>query len=255
MGIGVSFMYFVSSFKEAKDFVFLVSPLLFTAEVAGLLVVATIVPSVARFVSESPLSALSSKGIITKKAFFYLTIGLAIGSLFALLYLIFETALRAGVITVILLVGILILLFVLRGIFRWMFRRSQSLRMGTFFRFDGFRSLVRPNMPASVVTLTLTTALVSVFVFLAISLTFQDRLVLSVADDTNIYAMNILESDRAKVVQAFPKDELFSIIRARISSVNDKPLEQHTGEKDPSSDLTREFSITTNPLDDVRILR
>jgi putative ABC transport system permease protein len=103
--------------------------------------------------------------------------------------------------------------------------------------------------------MTLTIAFISVFVFLAVSLTFRDRLILTSKDDTNIYAINILEADRKKVQKEFPNDNLFSVLRARISTVNSKPLSEHVAGKGPDREFTREFSLTTNPLLDIPMAR
>jgi putative ABC transport system permease protein len=42
---------------------------------------------------------------------------------------------------------------------------------------------------------------------------------------------------------------MYSILRARISKINNKTLAEHLGTPKPSGEFTREFSITTSPLD------
>lgn len=118
IGLSVWVIHLVSSVEEAKDFVFLLEPLIFTGQIAGLLILATIVPSVVRFVSESPLSAIAQKGLISQKRFVYASLILAVGAMFVMFFLVFETVMRAALITAGMLAGIVILLIGLRAIFR-----------------------------------------------------------------------------------------------------------------------------------------
>jgi putative ABC transport system permease protein len=43
---------------------------------------------------------------------------------------------------------------------------------------------------------------------------------------------------------------MYSILRARISKINNKTLAEHLGTPKPTNEFTREFNITTSPLDD-----
>ena len=58
-------------------------------------------------------------------------------------------------------------------------------------------------MPAASITLTLTLGLAVVLLFLTLTLSFRSRLEISDANITNLFAINILETDRAKIVQEF----------------------------------------------------
>ena len=43
--------------------------------------------------------------------------------------------------------------------------------------------------------------------------------------------------------------EMYSVLRARIRSVNGRSLVEHLGTPNPTGEFTREFNITTTPLD------
>jgi len=57
-----------------------------------------------------------------------------------------------------------------------------------------------------------------------------------------------LESDRPKLDAVLSDTTIYSILRARIHSINDKTLAEHFNQSEPSGEFTREFNITTNKL-------
>lgn len=46
---------------------------------------------------------------------------------------------------------------------------------------------------------------------------------------------------------------MYDILRARIDRVNGRTLAEHLGEERPSGEFTREFNITTTPLENAVI--
>jgi predicted lysophospholipase L1 biosynthesis ABC-type transport system permease subunit len=95
-----------------------------------------------------------------------------------------------------------------------------SLRSRLFVIFDGIRSLARPGMPAASITLTLTLGLGVVLLFLVLTLTFRSRLEISDANMTNLFAINILETDRAGIAEKYGTNNLYAIIQGRIIRIN-----------------------------------
>ena len=92
-------------------------------------------------------------------------------------------------------------------------------------------------------------------VFASFSLAFRSRLVIDSTNTANIYAINILEQDREKVEKVIGTGALmYDILRARIDRVNGKTLAEHLGIERPSGEFTREFNITTTPLEN-KIIR
>ena len=110
------------------------------------------------------------------------------------------------------------------------------------------RALVRPLTPTIPITLSLISITSFLFFFILFSLAFRERLTLDVRDTANIYAVNILESDRVGITPVLSGAEIYSVLRSRISRVNGRTLEEHLDDPSPSGEYTREFNITTNTL-------
>lgn len=105
-------------------------------------------------------------------------------------------------------------------------------------------------MPTLPITISLVSVTVFFLVFASFSLAFRSKLVIDSTNTANIYAINILESDRAKVEKVIGSGALmYDILRARIVGVNGKTLSEYLGEERPSGEFTREFNITTTKLE------
>jgi putative ABC transport system permease protein len=177
---------------------------------------------------------------------------------FGVLAIVLQSPLNAGIALLVWWVGVFMLLWIFWLLYRSIFSLSarSKLRERFFGIFDGIRSLARPGMPAASITLTLTLGLAVVLLFLTLTLSFRSRLEISDANTTNLFAINILETDRAKIVQEFWEDKLYAIIQGRITRINGQDLQAHvwgstgSGAMGGSREFTREFSITTNPLID-----
>jgi predicted lysophospholipase L1 biosynthesis ABC-type transport system permease subunit len=118
-----------------------------------------------------------------------------------------------------------------------------------FLLYDGMRTHVRPLSPSVPVTLSLVFITSFFIIFLLFSLSFREKLSIPVDQTANIYAINILEQDRAKVETYLSgSGEMYSILRARISKINNKTLAEYLGTPKPTGEFTREFNITTSSL-------
>jgi predicted lysophospholipase L1 biosynthesis ABC-type transport system permease subunit len=110
-------------------------------------------------------------------------------------------------------------------------------------------------MPTLPITISLVSVTVFFLVFASFSLAFRSKLIIDSTNTANIYAINILESDRREVEKVIGSGALmYDILRARIVGVNGKPLSEYLGEERPSGEFTREFNITTTKLEN-QILR
>ncbi len=107
---------------------------------------------------------------------------------------------------------------------------------------------MRPLTPTLPITLSLISITSFLVFFLLFSLAFRERLMVDTRDTANIYAINILDSDLAKLTPLLSGAEIYSVIRSRISRVNGRTLEEHLGVKNPTREFTREFNITTNTV-------
>jgi putative ABC transport system permease protein len=143
----------------------------------------------------------------------------------------------------------------IRMIYSSIFRHSETLRKSRFYLYDALRALVRPLTPTLPITISLVSVTVFFLVFASFSLAFRSQLVIDSTNTANIYAINILESDREKVEAVIGSGTLmYDILRARIDRVNGRTLAEHLGEERPSGEFTREFNITTTPLEN-KIIR
>lgn len=148
--------------------------------------------------------------------------------------------------------GVFFLVFgsILWFFYRCIFSRFGFLRERRFYIFDALRTLVRPLMPTLPITISLICVTVFFLVFASFSLAFRSKLVIDSGGTANIYAINILKQDREKVEKVVGTGALiYDIIRARISGINGKTLTEHFDGKEPSGEFTREFNITTTPLE------
>lgn len=149
----------------------------------------------------------------------------------------------------------LIFAYVLRLIYEWIFGRARWLRKKRFYLYDALRALVRPLTPTIPITISLVSVTVFFLVFASFSLAFREQLVIDSGSTANIYAINILEQDREKVQKVIGSGALmYDILRARIDRINWKTLAEHLGVERPSGEFTREFNLTTTPLEN-RVIR
>lgn len=108
---------------------------------------------------------------------------------------------------------------------------------------------MRPLTPTLPITISLVSVTVFFLVFASFSLAFRAKLVIDSTNTANIYAINILEQDKQKVVSILGTGALmYDILRARILRVNGASLETHFSSDRVSGEFTREFNITTTAL-------
>lgn len=141
---------------------------------------------------------------------------------------------------------------ILSRVFSLVYKYTLALvspyRYTKFALFDGIRALSRPMTPSIPITVSLVSMTVFFIIFGLFSLSFRDKLVQDTANSANIYAINVLESDRKKLETVLSDTTIYSILRARINLINNKTLSEHLKQKQPSGEFSREFNITTNDL-------
>lgn len=171
-------------------------------------------------------------------------------SLSLAVYLIFTTFMTSLLITGWAILSIIIISLLLSGLYRLIFRWASWYRSRYFSLYDALRSHVRPLSPTIPVTLSLVMITVFFIMFLLFSLSFRSKLAIDMDQTANIYAINILPADREKIEKYLSgSGEMYSVLRARIRSVNGRSLVEHLGTPNPTGEFTREFNITTTPLD------
>lgn len=234
-------MMLVQQLPGAEGFIFLTSVLPWTLLVVSILLFAAFFPY---WWSRIDFS-LKYRGydIVTSIVLFLCFI--------SALFLIFQESIFSLLLGGGLILSLGILLFVLSLIYRLIFRLTKTLRYKQFSLYDALRTHVRPLTPTLPITLSLTIITAVMVIFLLFSLSFRAKLVTDTSKTANIYAINILETDREEVSSYLSWNaEFYSIIRARIVQINGKSLEDHFQVERASGEFTREFNITTSPLSD-----
>jgi predicted lysophospholipase L1 biosynthesis ABC-type transport system permease subunit len=172
-----------------------------------------------------------------------------------ILILLFQSPLFALSVAVGAGVFYLVFAWVIRSLYVFMQRKSEPLREKRFYLYDAIRALVRPLTPTLPITISLVSVTVFFLVFASFSLAFRSKLVIDSSNTANIYAINILEQDRQKVEKIIGSWALmYDILRARIEWINGRTLAEHLGQERPSGEFTREFNVTTTPLEN-KVLR
>ncbi len=133
--------------------------------------------------------------------------------------------------------------------YAWIFRLASSTREKNFLIYDALRTLIRPLTPTIPITISLFFVTTFLTIFILFSLAFRSELTVDAEKNANIFALNILESDREKVEKVLSGGEMYSILRARISYINGKTLAEHLGTENPSGEFSREFNVTLSPLE------
>lgn len=240
----------IQSFPQARDFIFLLSPIGFSFQILSLLICMAFLPA---WIDKFEYKSMALKYIPEKlRAYLvpfinYESIISFLGILF-IVWSIFGDLFLSSVI-VIGGMGIFVLLY---GVFSFIYRYTLVLvnryRYARFTLFDGIRALTKPLTPSIPITVSLVGMTTFFIIFGLFSLSFRDKLVQDTANSANIYAINVLESDRDRLENVLSGTTMYSIIRARINSINDIPLSAHLNQKEPSGEFSREFNITTNDL-------
>ncbi len=278
LGVSYAILAFIVRFPEASEFEFFVSPIVFTIQVLVILIFIGFAPP---WIEKFPLkyhgiplwikkylpkslekTASENRSMMKDSLQDYLIIPILrmsqrlslaesvplILGIWAIIWLIFGDFLWSILITFVSVWIFFLLAFILFLLYDFLFARVRDLREKHFVIFDAIRTLVRPLTPTISITLSLLGITSFFVVFLLFSLSFREKLVADTALTANIYAINILESDREKVEKILTGAEMYSILRARISKINDQSLAEHLNQKNPTGEFTREFNITTDTL-------
>ncbi len=191
LSVGLAYigLHFIAKLPGAEEFTFLMSALPFSFALLALLVLASFFPAWRSKIDFS--LTLASRDLVAPLVTL-ITVYFAVLLIFA--RPLFSLGLTLGA-----LVGIGALFALLSLLYRLIFRLVTPLRSSRFLLFDALRTHVRPLSPTLPVTLSLVTITTCFIVFLLFSLSFRSKLTIDATTTSNIYAINILESDREKV--------------------------------------------------------
>jgi putative ABC transport system permease protein len=240
---GYGILEYIASYPEAKNFHWFFDSFFSSLLLLGLLVFAAFYPAWSkRWITQWEEAPLWKKMIQSEN-----TINIIIWII--VVSIIFDDIIFAF--TGIVLWSLIIVL--IAKLISWIYSRlHQYMQIQRFTKFpiyDGFRTLVRPFIPTIPITVSLVSVTTFFLVFLLFSFSFRSQLSVDTRESANMYALNILESDKKNLEKILSGSEMYSILRARISRINGKSLAEFLNQEKPSGEFTREFNITTSPLE------
>jgi predicted lysophospholipase L1 biosynthesis ABC-type transport system permease subunit len=115
------------------------------------------------------------------------------------------------------------------------------------------RNTIKPGNLSILISFGFIVSFTSLLFISILSLNFLARLDIDLSNDNNVYIVNIPDEDIEKIDEQYT-DNAFSIILARITSINSVLLADHVGARQMSGRFSREFNITDNALSDVELL-
>lgn len=244
IGISYGFISFIQSIPSGSEFIFLISPIYFSFYIFLLLVAIAFSPT---WINKMNIGIV----LLPKKIQVYVSIEGVVSFIwiFLIIWSIFQDIALATLIVFSGLILFMIFTKIFLVLYQYLLKLIKSYRRESFFIFDGIRSLSRPLMPTIPITLSLLGMTIFFVIFGIFSLSFREKLLWDTRDSANVYAINILDSDRTKIDPILSGSIMYSIIRARINTINNKTLSEHLEQDNPSWEFTREFNITTNQLD------
>lgn len=144
--------------------------------------------------------------------------------------------------------------FIMKG-FAWIHHYFKHLRGSSFSWFDASRQTIIPGNQTGLLVGGLSSALIAFCLIIALSLSFIQRLDTSAVDQPNLFVLNVRNEDTTKIENLDPNARLYDTILWRISTINNTNLNDHlSARKTESEEFTREFNITTRPLDNSPII-
>ena len=152
--------------------------------------------------------------------------------------------------TLILFIWVLVISILIRYTLIFIYKLSTKLKIKDFSLYDSIRNTIKPWNLSTLITFSFIVSFCSLIFILIISLNFLDKLNIDLNNNDNIFIININENDLWKIDEKYKKSS-YSMILWRVINVNDKTLKEHIW---TSGRFSREFNITDNTLDDIKLL-
>ncbi len=143
------------------------------------------------------------------------------------------------------------------------YSKSKQIRKKNFILFDAMRTSIAPGNMSLLLN-------ISFFIIFSIGLfilllfwNFYNRLAVNLESDNNFFALNI-DSDTYNKLDDSYKENAFSLIKWRISTINWESLTEHLWQGNTAvwewsrwwaRRFTREFNMTDNSLSNIKILK
>lgn len=244
---------FLDSFELTKGFnLFFETILKWFSIWISILVFAVILP-VIKFLDWKANNAFSENFFwnLSKKEITILSILLFFISL-VLSVELWNSILKSAIISLMILVFIFIFYIILRFLLRIVYKNIFFLRKKNFFIFDSIRSTIKPWNMSLLINLNFF-IIFSIWLFVLILFwNFYARLKINLDTDKNFFVLNLDSQTYNKLDENYKK-ESYSILKWRILEINWIDLKTYLW-NNTSWRFTREFNITDNKLEDLKIL-
>lgn len=245
---------FIDNFDLTKDFYLHAETYYEVVILWGIILFVSLFLPIYKFVSSHPLSWLKENflQIYTKKELIIQFFLISLWSIWIYILVVWSLG-EALVFTLWLITLFFVFLFFIKKLFFLLYKKLSFIKNNYFDIYDSIRNTIKPWNLTFLIFFSFFISFASLLFITIVSLNFLSRLNLDLEPDNNIYVINLKEEDYKKLPQDL-MDTTYSVILARILTINGNDIKTHLGEMWESRRFTREFNITDNPLTDVNIL-
>ena len=245
--------WYIRTFELATDF-YIVPLSVAEIWILGIIIlwISVLIPLL-KFFSHSPLAGLKENflQVYTKREIFFQVILVTLW-LISIYTIWIWSFVSAVVFTGIFLGVVFILSLIYLYVLKWVFRIFKNTRNTNFNIYDSIRNTTKPGNLSLLISWSFLISFTTLLFITTLSSNFLDTLNIDLANNKNVYVINIPDEDIEKIEEPY-RDDTFSIILARISEINNLSLWDHLAWWRNAGRFTREFNITDNALQNVNI--
>ncbi len=124
-----------------------------------------------------------------------------------------------------------------------------KFKLKNFYYFDAIRSTIKPWNVSFLIVFSSIISFISIFIFYVFSWSFLNYLNNITSNSNDTFVLNVVKEDLQNVKKYFNNDEVFEIVTLKIKNINWLSLEKFLNTDSIPRQFWREFSSTTNVLD------
>lgn len=208
-----------------------------------------------KFLSSNPLSGLKENFLqIYSKKEIFIEVWIVFFGVIIIYALIIWNFLESLIFASSIFLWVFLLVIVLKYLLKFVYKKTLYLKNSKFYLFDAIRNTVNPWNLSVIIFFAFIFSFTALLFISIISLNFLSKLNIDLNNNNNIYVINLNEKDINNIEQKYKK-ETYSIILWRILSINNISLKEHLWTSWISWRFSREFNITDNELESVKILK
>lgn len=246
---------FIRSFDITKDFYINYYSLLKAFIVWLIVLSVSIIIPLLKFFSNNPLAWLKENFLqVYNKKEIVIEVLLVSAWSIIIYYLLIWDLLGSVYFTFSLIFIIWILWYLLKSILKYIYSKSNKLREKDYSIFDAVRNTVKPWNLSILISFWFIISFTSLLFISVISLNFLSKLNIDLDNNKNLFVINITDENLVSLTKQEIENS-YSVILWRVLSINNESIKDHIWDsKWDSSRFTREFNITDNTLENIKIL-